>query len=410
MAPKKVIAVVKIQLDAGGATPAPPVGTALGPHGIQTMEFCKQYNAATESQRGSVIPVEITIYEDRTFTFILKTPPDAGPAAPGSGHRQGREPRRTRDRGPGHRRAGRGDRQGQARRPQHRRPRDGEAPGGRHGAIHGHHGGGVGGTMQQQALQGGGHQGGPRGAALGRRGPRPGEVPRDGQVRRDRRARGAARRRPPQGRPDRPGHPLVARRHRHDRARRGLRCRRGRGRGTRRGRRRGRCRRPRRQDQAGASSTSTSPSRRRTSWARSGRSDGSSARGGSCRTRRPARSPPRSARRCRSSRRGASSTGPTRPGNVHLRVGKVSFERADLARNVHAVVEELQRAEALLREGPLLRVGGRHLDDGSGGPHRPPARPRGRRDAGDRVGTRGPASAETARTPVALALAWRAAS
>jgi len=69
--------VVKIQLDAGGATPAPPVGTALGPHGIQTMEFCKQYNAATESMRGSVIPVEISIYEDRSFSFILKTPPTA---------------------------------------------------------------------------------------------------------------------------------------------------------------------------------------------------------------------------------------------------------------------------------------------------------------------------------------------
>src|SRR5277367_4155819 len=76
MPPKKrVIAVVKIQLPAGGATPAPPVGTALGPHGVQTMEFCKQYNAATESQRGSVIPVDITIYEDRTFSFVLKTPP-----------------------------------------------------------------------------------------------------------------------------------------------------------------------------------------------------------------------------------------------------------------------------------------------------------------------------------------------
>ena len=76
MAPKKrVLAMVKIQLPAGGATPAPPVGTALGPHGAQTMEFCKQYNAATESQRGSVVPVEITIYEDRTFTFVLKTPP-----------------------------------------------------------------------------------------------------------------------------------------------------------------------------------------------------------------------------------------------------------------------------------------------------------------------------------------------
>ncbi len=76
MAPKKrVLANVKIQLPAGGATPAPPVGTALGPHGVQTMEFCKQYNAATESQRGSIVPVEITIYEDRSFSFILKTPP-----------------------------------------------------------------------------------------------------------------------------------------------------------------------------------------------------------------------------------------------------------------------------------------------------------------------------------------------
>ena len=72
---KRVLAMVKIQLQAGAATPAPPVGTALGPHGVQTMEFCKQYNAATESQRGTVVPVEITIYEDRSFTFVLKTPP-----------------------------------------------------------------------------------------------------------------------------------------------------------------------------------------------------------------------------------------------------------------------------------------------------------------------------------------------
>jgi large subunit ribosomal protein L11 len=77
MARRRVTAIVKIQLPAGQATPAPPVGTALGPHGVQTMEFCKQYNAATESQRGQVIPVEITIYEDRSFTFILKTPPTA---------------------------------------------------------------------------------------------------------------------------------------------------------------------------------------------------------------------------------------------------------------------------------------------------------------------------------------------
>ena len=75
MAKKRVSAIVKIQLPAAAATPAPPVGTALGPHGVQTMEFCKQYNAATENQRGTVIPVEITIFEDRSFTFVLKTPP-----------------------------------------------------------------------------------------------------------------------------------------------------------------------------------------------------------------------------------------------------------------------------------------------------------------------------------------------
>ena len=75
MARKKVAAIVKIQLPAGAATAAPPVGTALGPHGVATMDFVKQYNAQTENQRGQIIPVEITIYEDRSFTFVLKTPP-----------------------------------------------------------------------------------------------------------------------------------------------------------------------------------------------------------------------------------------------------------------------------------------------------------------------------------------------
>jgi large subunit ribosomal protein L11 len=74
---KRLAAVVKVQLPAGSATPAPPVGTALGPHGVNIMDFVKQYNAATESQRGNIIPVEISIYEDRTFTFITKTPPAA---------------------------------------------------------------------------------------------------------------------------------------------------------------------------------------------------------------------------------------------------------------------------------------------------------------------------------------------
>ncbi len=75
MAKRRVAAIVKIQLPAGKATPAPPVGTALGPHGVQTMEFVRQYNAATEDKAGQVIPVEITIFEDRSFSFILKTPP-----------------------------------------------------------------------------------------------------------------------------------------------------------------------------------------------------------------------------------------------------------------------------------------------------------------------------------------------
>jgi large subunit ribosomal protein L11 len=94
MAKKKVLAIVKIQIPAGQATPAPPVGTALGPHGVAIMDFCKAYNAATESQRGTIVPVEITVFEDRSFTFVLKTPPtpvllreaagvDKGAPAPG---------------------------------------------------------------------------------------------------------------------------------------------------------------------------------------------------------------------------------------------------------------------------------------------------------------------------------------
>jgi large subunit ribosomal protein L11 len=75
MAKKKVAAIVKIQIEAGKASPAPPVGTALGPHGIAIMDFVKLYNARTEAQAGTVVPTEITIYEDRTFDFILKTPP-----------------------------------------------------------------------------------------------------------------------------------------------------------------------------------------------------------------------------------------------------------------------------------------------------------------------------------------------
>ena len=74
---KKVAGLIKLQIQAGQANPAPPVGPALGQHGVNFLEFCKAYNAATEAQRGNVIPVEITVYEDRSFTFITKTPPAA---------------------------------------------------------------------------------------------------------------------------------------------------------------------------------------------------------------------------------------------------------------------------------------------------------------------------------------------
>lgn len=77
MAQKKVAGLIKLQIQAGQANPAPPVGPALGQHGVNIMEFCKAYNDATESQRGNVIPVEITVYEDRSFSFITKTPPAA---------------------------------------------------------------------------------------------------------------------------------------------------------------------------------------------------------------------------------------------------------------------------------------------------------------------------------------------
>ena len=78
MAPKKkVTGLIKLQIQAGAANPAPPIGPALGQHGVNIMEFCKAYNAATESQRGNVVPVEITVYEDRSFTFVTKTPPAA---------------------------------------------------------------------------------------------------------------------------------------------------------------------------------------------------------------------------------------------------------------------------------------------------------------------------------------------
>ncbi len=77
MPPKKVVGFVKLQVPAGQATPAPPVGTALGPHGVNIMDFCKQFNSLTQKDAGLIIPVELSIYRDRTFSFITKTPPAA---------------------------------------------------------------------------------------------------------------------------------------------------------------------------------------------------------------------------------------------------------------------------------------------------------------------------------------------
>lgn len=92
---KKVAAVVKIQIPAGQATPAPPVGTALGPHGLNIMDFCKAYNAETENQRGQVVPVVISIYEDRSFSFETKTPPASFLLKQAAGVTKGAENART---------------------------------------------------------------------------------------------------------------------------------------------------------------------------------------------------------------------------------------------------------------------------------------------------------------------------
>ena len=93
---RKLSAIIKLQIKAGAATPAPPVGPALGQHGVNIMEFCKAYNAATEPQRGDVVPVEISVYEDRSFTFELKTPPAAKLLLKAAGVEKGSgEPHRT---------------------------------------------------------------------------------------------------------------------------------------------------------------------------------------------------------------------------------------------------------------------------------------------------------------------------
>ena len=139
MARRRIIAVVKIQIPAGQATPAPPVGTALGPHGVAIMEFCKQYNAATESQRGMVVPVEVTVFDDRSFTFVTKTPPTPNLLRAAAGIPKGAKNTGVEKVGRVVEGAARRDRADQASRPQHQRSRRRDAAGGRHGPQHGHH-------------------------------------------------------------------------------------------------------------------------------------------------------------------------------------------------------------------------------------------------------------------------------
>ena len=269
---KRLTAVIKLQIKAGAATPAPPVGPALGQHGVNIMEFCKAYNAATESQRGNVIPVEISVYEDRSFTFITKTPPAARMLLKAAGVEKGSgEPHKTkvatvtRDQV----REIATDQDG---RPQRQRPRRGREDHRRHRPVDGHHRHRTEPSSSDRST----HVGGPSPARSPHdRGRQPPErkhhgeaqqgLPRGGrarstatsctarsrppswprrrrrrQVRRDRRGRHAPGRRPAQGRPDGPRHGQPAARHRQDRPRHRLRDRRQgrRGRGRRRRRRR----------------------------------------------------------------------------------------------------------------------------------------------------------------------------
>ena len=136
---KKLAAIIKLQINAGAATPAPPVGPALGQHGVNIMEFCKAYNAATESQRGQVIPVEISVYEDRSFTFVTKTPPAARLILAAAGVEKG-SARAAQDQGrQDHPGPGPRDRADQDARPERQRPGRRRADHRRHRPSHGNH-------------------------------------------------------------------------------------------------------------------------------------------------------------------------------------------------------------------------------------------------------------------------------
>ena len=135
---KRVRAVVKLQLPAGKATPAPPVGTALGPHGVALMDFCKEYNERTAAQAGQIIPVAITVYEDRSFTFVLKTPPAPDLLRRAAGIEKGSSTNKRRDRRQRDRRPGPRDRRDQDEGPERGRPRRRGQADRRHRPQHGY--------------------------------------------------------------------------------------------------------------------------------------------------------------------------------------------------------------------------------------------------------------------------------
>ena len=137
---KKIRIVLTLQLPAGKATPAPPVGTALGPHGINIVEFTKSYNEKTADKAGQIIPAQITVFEDRSFTFILKTPPAADLLRKAAGVEKGSATAEARDGRPGHPRPGPRDRRDQDGRPQRQRRRRRDAPDRGHRPLDGHRG------------------------------------------------------------------------------------------------------------------------------------------------------------------------------------------------------------------------------------------------------------------------------
>ena len=137
---KKIRIVLTLQLPAGKATPAPPVGTALGPHGINIVEFTKAYNEKTADKAGQIIPAQITVFEDRSFTFILKTPPAADLLRKAAGVEKGAQTAEARDRRPGVPRPGPPDRRDEDGRPERQRHRGRDAAGRGHRPLDGHRG------------------------------------------------------------------------------------------------------------------------------------------------------------------------------------------------------------------------------------------------------------------------------